>query len=226
MNKKVIGIIVAVVVVLLVIVGVVMTTRKSSAPQNVETSVQSQQAGSPQQPTSPASSVVSSIKDAMGLGKQMKCTYMANKTNTTFSATVYVEGNKYKSFVTVGGKNMNALFDGTALYTWEDGNTTGSEMTADCLVKLKAAAPQNPSGPAPAQPPVQDPADSFNSATNVQCAPATDGDLTVPAGVTFSDQCAMMTKALEYMNKTKSSAGANVPNIPANIPGMPSGTQQ
>ena len=222
MNKKTIGIVVAVVVVLLAIAWFALG-RKSSTPQNVETAVQTQPAA-PGQPASPASSIVSSIKDAMGLGKQMKCTYTANKTNTTFNATVYVEGTKYKSYVTVGGKNMNALFDGTALYTWEDGNTTGSEMTADCLAKLKAAAPQNPSGQAPAQPPVQDPADSFNSATNVQCAPSTDGDLTVPAGVTFSDQCAMMTKALEYMNSAKKlPAGAGTP---ANVPAIPGGIQQ
>jgi len=213
MNKKVIGIVVAVVVILIAAIWFVLS-KKSSVSPSAQAPAQSEQAVA-EQPASPASNIISSIKDAMGLGKQMKCTYTSNKGSASFEATTYVEGTKYKSVLAVGGKNMNSLFDGTNVYMWEDGKTTGTKIAMSCMADLKSSLPKEQQDSVNA--PVKDPADNFNSATDTKCVPSSEADMSVPASVTFTDQCDMMKKSIEMMKNIK---------LPANVPGVPSGIQQ
>jgi hypothetical protein len=157
------------------------------------------------------SSIVGSIKDAMGLNKQMKCTYSVKTGDSALSSAAYVDGQKYKGETIIAGKKMNSLFDGDAMYTWADGSTTGMKIPMACINDLKNSAPQGQSGASGAQ----SPEDKFKNATDVSCVPATDIDFSVPTAVTFTDQCAMMKKASEMMkNLPKGAVPGGVPNIP------------
>src|SRR3990167_9560301 len=56
-----------------------------------------------------APGVIGSIKDAMGLGKKMKCTYSA-KAGSGVSSTVFVDGKKFKFTTDANGEKMYGVF--------------------------------------------------------------------------------------------------------------------
>jgi hypothetical protein len=50
--------------------------------------------------------MVSSLKEAMGLGQKMQCTYAMSKGDDQVVSTVFIEGSKVKSTTTVGDMTM------------------------------------------------------------------------------------------------------------------------
>ncbi len=180
-----------------------VANQQNAPASNEQPAAQSEQNNNP---------VISSLKDAMDFGKQMKCTYDTTVNGSTVEMTANVEGKKFRSITDMNGKNVNSLFDGTTMYTWTDGQTTGMQITMACISDLKASLPQGQSS-APA---VQSPEDQFKSATNVSCVPAEDADFSVPTTVTFTDECAMLKNSAGMMKNLPQGATPNgtVPNIP------------
>ena len=166
-----------------------------------------------QNPAQQSGSVISSIKDAMGLGTKMKCEYSMGTGADAVKSTAYVEGKKFKSVGTFNGMVSNTIFDGETMYNWQEGQTTGFKMTMTCVNNLKASLPQNnPSAPAG----VKSPEDQFKDATSTSCSPSSESvDFSAPSNVTFTDQCELMNKSLEMMKNAKLPAGVNMPNVPA-----------
>jgi hypothetical protein len=194
---------VAVIVVVLVVAGVFFFTRKTSQPAPAG------QAGQAQSQQSPAGNAINSIKDAMGLGTKMKCTYSTKAGDTTITSVVYVQGKNFKSVGSINGKTTNTIFDGDTLYMWMEGQTTGTKMALSCINELKASLPANQANNPAAN--VQSPEDQFKNATDTSCVPGDSSvDYSVPANVTFTDQCAMMKNAINSMKNIK----ANIPNMP------------
>ncbi len=158
--------------------------------------------------------VVSSIKDAMGLGTAMKCTYTTDETDQSFQSEVLVEGEKFRATSTVNGTKSYVLSDGTDQYMWTDKDTKGFKMSKACLDEFKSKFPTPESNKTTA-PKMEDAKTALDMAKNVQCSPAGSVDLTVPKDITFTDQCAMMKdsmKALEQM-KNKMPAGIEMPQM-------------
>lgn len=159
-------------------------------------------------------SMVSSIKDAMGLGKAMQCTYQMNQGDsaTAMTSTVSVEGEKFKSTTVMKDMTIYALFDGETQYTWMSNTKQGMKMSKDCLAKMTDSFKNMPqSTPAPSQP--QDVREGFDMAQNVQCEESGKIDLTLPSDVTFTDQCAMMEQSLKMMEQLKQSMPAETMQI-------------
>ena len=165
------------------------------------------------------SGVISSIKDAMGLGRPMKCTYALKNKDGNLETVTYVDGKKYKSQMTIAGKMTNMIFDENALYTWSDSMKQGMKMTVDCMKDLN----QNKPATSPeAGSPVSDPTGekTFDNAMDVKCEEASGVDFSIPTDVTFGDQCAMLKGMI---NKVPSNIpggvtlpkGVNIPNVPA-----------
>jgi hypothetical protein len=205
---------VAVIVVVIVAAGLFLLSRKSSqqAPAGQAGQMQTQT----QNQQSPAGSAINSIKDAMGLGTQMKCTYSTTASDgSTFQSVAYVEGQKYKSTATVAGKTMDTLFDGENMYIWTDGQTTGMKMAISCINDLKASLPQNQQNNPAAG--VQSPEDQFKNATNTSCSPASGTDFSVPAGVTFTDECGALENSLNSVKNIQNKLPANMPNLPTGV---------
>ena len=158
--------------------------------------------------------VVSSIKDAMGLGTAMKCTYTMDETDKSFQSEVLVEGEKFRATSTINGTKNYVLSDGTDQYMWTDKDTKGFKMSKACLEDFKSKFPTPESNQTTA-PKMEDAKTALDMAKNVQCNPAESVDLTVPKDITFTDQCAMMKdsmKALEQM-KNKMPAGIEMPQM-------------
>ena len=136
------------------------------------------------------STVVSSIKDAMGLGKTMECTYKMPEEGKEFVSKTYVNGKKYKSQFTVNGKNTISLFDGEdSMYSWVEGEKTGTKFKISCLGEIKDVA--NNSNDNKNTPSIEAGEEAFDDATEVKCQPAEGVDFSLPNGVVFQDQCEM-----------------------------------
>ena len=157
------------------------------------------------------SGVISSIKDAMGLGKKMQCTY-TDKDDSSVSSTIFIDGQKFKFTSEMNGEKMYGLFDGETQYTWTTGKEKqGWKMTKACLEELGQTAKQVTEGQPSSTP--EDYQAAFDNAENVACAPAANEDFSVPTDIVFTDQCEMLKnsmKALESM-KGQLPAGMNIP---------------
>lgn len=159
-----------------------------------------------------APGVIGSIKDAMGLGKKMKCTY-ADAQNGA-SSTVFIDGQKFKFTSEVNGEKMYGVFDGDTQYMWTTGQTKqGFKMGKACMDELGKMAPQTEGSKNTA--PAQDFEKSFEMAQNVRCEPATSEDFSIPTDVTFVDQCAMIKDSMKALEGIKGQlpAGVNIPGL-------------
>lgn len=155
--------------------------------------------------------MVSSIKQAMGLGQKMQCSYAVAQGDQSVQSTVAIDGGKYKSTTMVSGMTVYALFDGENQYSWTSAAKTGTKMSKACLEKMGDMAKdmtKPTSAPAPAEAPDMEKA--FEMAKNVKCEAAPAVDFTLPKDVTFTDQCAMMEQSMKMMQemKTKMPAGS------------------
>ncbi len=153
--------------------------------------------------------IVSSIKDAMGLGQAMQCTYATNE-NEGATSTVVVQGEKFKSTTVMKDMTVYALFDGENQYTWSSKDKQGMKMSKACVEKMTDTVKDMvPSTPSSTQ--AQDVRDGFDMAKNVRCEAASDVDLSVPADVIFTDQCAMMEQSLKMMDQLKQQMPTDMP---------------
>ncbi|MGB4833976.1 MAG: hypothetical protein WBP40_03020 [Candidatus Moraniibacteriota bacterium] len=164
--------------------------------------------------------MVSSLKEAMGLGQKMQCTYAMSKGDDQVVSTVFIEGSKVKSTTTVGDMTMYSLMDGENQYSWTSASKTGMRMSKACLEKLQTSVkdlPKPAGAPTPAEP--QDMEKAFDMAKNVKCEPASGADFTIPKDVTFTDQCAMLEQSTKLMQemKDKLPAGMMLPSAPAPV---------
>lgn len=159
--------------------------------------------------------MISSIKDAMGLGKAMQCSYVSDAQGQSFQSEVVVNGEKFKSTTTMNDMVVYAVFDGENQYTWMSNSQQGMKMSKDCLEKMKEMAKNLPA--TNDQVPLsEDVAKSFDGAKNVSCTVATNTDMSVPKDIIFTDQCAMMEESMKMMEqmKDKMPAGMTMPALP------------
>ena len=143
--------------------------------------------------------VIGSIKEAMGFGTALRCTYAVGEGDQAVQAEVYVNGQSFKTTSTVNGVEMQALSDGKTQYMWMSGNKQGMKFDMACLEKLQGMVPEKGSTPPSMNP--EDYQKSFDMAKNVSCEPALAVDFSVPPTVEFVDQCALMEQMTQMMPK-------------------------
>lgn len=214
-NKNFMGKIIGAVFVLMLLVGgFLYWNSRSKSVANAPTVDQATQGVSPV----PAESqgVISSIKEAMGLGQKMQCTYTMNESGKTFESKVTVDGQKYASTTTIDDMTVYGVFDGENQYAWTSANKTGTKMSKSCMEKMTAAVRDMPN---PAESPANTPQDMekvFDMAKNVKCeAAGMEADFSIPKEVTFTDSCALMEQSMQMMEemKDKLPAGMVMPDM-------------
>ncbi|MFZ2975024.1 MAG: hypothetical protein WA055_00140 [Candidatus Moraniibacteriota bacterium] len=158
--------------------------------------------------------VISSIKDAMGLGKEMKCAYKFKGEAGDITSTAYVNGKKYKAESTVMGKKQIVIFDEEAMYSWAEGEKTGMKMTTVCMKEMEKNIPKDQGGSEPMADSISD-EEYFDNATDVKCEAYSGTDFSIPKDITFTDQCEMLKN---MMNNLPSGmdipGGAGMPKLP------------
>jgi hypothetical protein len=160
------------------------------------------------QPEEKKGGVISSIKDAMGLGKTMRCEYKFKGESGELNSIAYVDGRKYKAESTVMGKKQLVVFDETAMYSWAEGEKNGMKMTTVCMKEMEKNIPKEQGGREPLADSKTD-EEFFDDATDVKCEAASGVDFSIPTDIVFADQCEMLKNMLQ--------------NAPTDIPGMPKG---
>ena len=157
--------------------------------------------------------VIASIKEAMGLGTAMQCSYAVGTDQST-QAQVVVEGEKFKTTTVMQDMTIYGLFDGEAQYTWTSKDKQGMKMTKDCMNQMTDAVKDmaKPAGTTP----TRDMREELDLAKNVSCQPATEVDWSLPQDVVFTDQCAMMQESMKMLDQMKNTmpAGIEMPAMP------------
>jgi hypothetical protein len=156
--------------------------------------------------------VISSIKDAMGLGKTMRCEYKLKGEGADITSTTYVNGKKFKAESIVMGKKQTVIFDEMAMYSWADGEKTGMKMEKKCMEEMEKNLSKTEGGTEPTSDSISD-EEFFDNATDVKCEDASNADFAIPNDITFTDQCAMLKT---MMNNLPSDI--NIPNMPKGMP--------
>lgn len=207
-------IIAGVVIVVVAVAGFFLWQNGKSNPTPMKESTQSSEAAEQQADKG----VVASIKDAMGLGKSMQCTYSVDTGGKSVQSTVMVNGDRYQSTTVMGDVTTYALFDGETQYVWTSAGKTGTKMDKACLEEMKNAVKDLPQASAATVPKVEDVEAAFDAAKNVSCTPAVGVELSVPKDVTFTDQCAMMKQSMEMMKQIQGQMpqGMTIPGMPQN----------
>lgn len=202
----------------LAVAGIVVLAGCGSKPADNQS-----QSATPSAPTTSDNSsastggAISSIKDAIASGQEMKCTYTTkNPDGNSLQSTTYVSGTKYRSEMMIADKTQYVIFDGDAMYSWMEGQTQGMKMTMACAQDMAKNLPQGQEN-APQTP---DPTGekTFDSATDVSCTPTSGTDFSVPTSVTFMDQCENIKKMTESF-KNPAAAGS----LPKDMPPLPEG---
>lgn len=162
---------------------------------------QNQNQGTTQNREKEKSGIANSIKDAMGLGQKMKCTYRYTFGGQTEESVAYVEGKKYKSSYDMNGQKSNNFFDGETSYTWNEGAKTGTKISLACLEEIGEKYKNEEQNQNQNQ--FKAGEDAFENAVDTKCEPTTE-NISLPDGVTFTDQCDEMKtqmQALDEMTK-------------------------
>ncbi len=160
--------------------------------------------------------VINSIKDAIGMGKKMECTYTFKDGNESFTSKTYIEGEKYKGENEVMGKKQMMVFDGETMYSWSEADKKGTKWTKTCIDELNkdTKKEEKPSDtPAPTEEDISDASEAFKDAIDIKCVPVSSIDFSVPSDITFSDMC----EQLKAMKEKFKDMGKNLPNG-VNIP--------
>lgn len=210
------------IIILLIIIGALIFSKKQSAPVSTEVEMKSS-GGTVQQEKEaapePKLDMITSIKDAMGLGKTMQCTYSMQDGTNTIQSTVLVDGQKFRATTTTNGEVMNVISDGKTQYLWSDKTRQGFKIDMTCLENLKKSLPESTQNIPNTTP--EDISEDFDTARNVSCQPATINEsngFTIPTNVQFVDQCEMLqqsTRVLEQMRGTNFQVpSGTLPNTP------------
>ena len=170
---------------------------------------------------------ISSIADAMGLGKTMRCTYRVKAGDQNMEMVTYVEGKKYRTEMNFNGMNQVSVSDGEAMYLWNKGEKAGHKIAQECMEELRQNAPEDSEEEMSFS--AQD--KNFENALDVKCEEIGSADFSAPADVVFTDQCVEMKKIIESvknanMNMKQNGMPAGMPqdmpeNMPENMPSAP-----
>lgn len=158
-----------------------------------------------------ADSIIGSVRDAMALGSEMKCTYtLEQEDGTAIESEVFVSGKKYKTVSEINGQKMYALFDGEAVYTWTEGQKQGMKIREDCYADFQSVDSEQQTAE---NEEAETPEDAFNNAFNVHCEKSGGEDFSLPEEVEFADQCELLKTQMQQMEKLKESlpAGFELP---------------
>lgn len=151
----------------------------------------------------PAPSLVSSLKDAIGLGQKMQCTYTIKNKDMVATSRASIDGQKFRSETEMNGMKMFMLSDGETQYMWNSASQQGFKMDKACLESLKSSVPESAQGTGNPTPQAGDYQATLDTATNVSCEPTTSVDFSLPMEVSFVDQCAMMEQGKKMMEQFK-----------------------
>lgn len=195
-----------------VTMGILFVAGCGNKPVNNQTNSEQMPEKQSTQAQEQTSGVIDSVKDAMLSGKEMKCVYKIKTEKEDMEVVTYVNGEKYKTEMTVAGKKQYSLFDGQTMYSWGGVQPQGTKMTKECSQELAKNSPQS----APENQPEDFSTEkNFENAIDVRCEKTSGTDFSVPQNVSFVDQCQMMKDALKNMPQ-------NLPQgMPQNIPQMP-----
>ncbi|MFZ5981989.1 MAG: hypothetical protein ACOYS2_00215 [Patescibacteria group bacterium] len=158
--------------------------------------------------------MISSIKDAMGLGKTMRCVYKDKTEEGEMESVVYVKGQKYKSENVFQGKKMVGVFDGETMWSWNEGEKNGFKLTMKCTEELAQQNKNKEREENRNSEEVKVGEEAFDDALDTKCEEASDVDFSIPNDVVFVDQCEMFKGFSREADEMMKKYQGQMPEVP------------
>lgn len=158
--------------------------------------------------------IISSIKDAMNSGKEMKCTYRIKAGQDEIETVSYVKGNKYRTETNMNGMVQKMIYVDDTMYSWSGKDKKGLKMTKACTDELAGDVSENSKEDVPEEMNFSA-ENNFKDAVDVKCEAVSGTDFEVPSDVQFEDQCEMMRNMTQSMKGLQNGAGmgAGMPKL-------------
>jgi hypothetical protein len=148
-------------------------------------------------------------------GKKVKCEYVVQSEGQETKMTTFVEGKKYRTQMALGGLEVNSVFDGDTIYSWNKGESAGTKMNLECQREFGGEVVMEESQDAVV---VSENVETvFEGAFNVSCKKVSEIDFSVPNDVNFVDQCEMLKKQQEMIEEMYQNQEGlpSIPDIPS-----------
>jgi len=153
-----------------------------------------------------AKSMAESIKDAITKGKKMECKTKIGSDGDMVESKFSVQGEKYRSEVETEAGKFISVSDGKIVHTWNSETKEGTKVDLNCVKDLEISAPEGSENDYEYST-YKSSEDIVDNATEIDCKPVSLIDFSIPADVSFIDQCEMLKNAQEAMKKF------NIPQI-------------
>jgi hypothetical protein len=149
----------------------------------------------------------------LGDGKSIECTLPGEGMMTKISA----EGKKYRTETVIDGKKHLSVSDGDMMWTWIEGEKHGMKMEFSCMDEIRTTIPEE-GGSAPEY--AASPEEVIGEVPDIACSETGSVDISVPADVVFSDQCALIRTQLQAMEQLKNQMPQGMPELPDDVKQM------
>lgn len=148
-------------------------------------------------------SVIGSLKDAIGLGKKMECTY----TEGEAEVRTYIDGMKSKSIIASKEGEMISVFDGNDFYGWNAKTKEGYVMKKSCMEELAKTMPKTEEGENSNPADFETTEDIVEDTSMDNCKETGAIDFTIPKDINFVDQCEMLKNLTNSLKDFKMPTG-------------------
>jgi hypothetical protein len=149
-----------------------------------------------------------SFADLMGsIDRQEKieCDYkiIDDETKQQLKAKIYIEGDTYKSITWKSDEKLYSIFDGETFYGWSQRTKEGHKMNNTCAQDFDDAVFEGENDGDYELDTFKTSKELFDEDVSVNCGETEYVDLTIPGDVVFVDQCALLKKQKDLIEKTK-----------------------
>lgn len=145
--------------------------------------------------------LVSSIEE----NKKLDCKHLVRDEETLnqIETHTYIDGEKYKSITyTTDGDTLYSIFDGEAFYFWSKKSGQGFKMAKECTDQFQNTQQDNEDdGEILELDSFKTSAELFDKNGAINCVPTDYVNVSIPAEVVFADQCDMLKKQMEEMQR-------------------------
>jgi ABC-type Fe3+-citrate transport system substrate-binding protein len=152
------------------------------------------------QPNTTFAGLLSSIENE----EKLDCKYLV-KDEETFNeieAHIYIEGEKYKSITyTTSGDTLYSIFDGDVFYSWSKLQGQGFRMSKSCAERFADAQSEQEEGEDFELDSYKTSSELFDENVVIGCDKTSYVDISIPAEITFVDQCEMLEKQIEQIRQ-------------------------
>ncbi|NCU42541.1 MAG: hypothetical protein EOM19_07580 [Candidatus Moranbacteria bacterium] len=140
--------------------------------------------------------------DALARGEKLRCSYDEEVFSGMNMLVLFFDGEKYRMEYGTNEDPMVNLFDGEAMYSWNERTKSGFFLKQECVEKFREG---DSSGETLSQNKYYESAqDVMGGYAGISCEKISEVDIQVPGDISFEDQCSFLEMQMENRDQIES----------------------